>query len=164
MIQLFINTHDDVLKAVKRESSYIGERTFNEQGESMLDELVYDEEYLIQFRAHFLTARSKVIMATLAYSKNIETDPSFFETHNVDMEKDFVIFLDTPSNHPRQALQPLIVSMKDFIVNYILYLWLENKLPREAQAFLNRSEGDLADIKRGLEMKIKPYRRIGRMF
>ena len=43
MIQLFINTHDDVLKAVKRESSYIGERTFNEQGESMLDELVYHE-------------------------------------------------------------------------------------------------------------------------
>jgi hypothetical protein len=163
MIQIFINTHDDIFKAVKRESSYLAERRDTKEGEPLFDQLVYDEEYLIQFREHFLEARAKAIEYTLAYSKTIEADNSLFETQDFDMEKDFVLYLELSDNHVIQLMQPILIKIKEFLVAYIMYRWLETKAP-EAEIYFQRSEKAIKDVKSYLEKRIKPYRRKGSWF
>lgn len=164
MVQLFLFTSEDILKTVKRESSYLGERRLSEDGTPLLDDIVYDEEYIIQFRDHFLDARGKVIGATLAYGKTIDVDADFFEVNNLDDEKDFALFLEFPETFAKGMIVPITSKIKEFLVAYIMYRWLETKLPREAATYLDRSETYLKDIKRHCEMRITPRRRTGRYY
>lgn len=164
MIILFYYTSADTLEAIKRESSYLAERRFNEAGDSLFDELVYDEEYESLFRDHFMDARARVIEATLAYSKNLDESADFFETENLDHDKDFVLFLMFPDEFPQGMIKPITVKIREFLVGYIMYRWLETKLPQEAAVFLQRAENALESAKASCERRIKVKRRVGRLF
>lgn len=164
MITLFKYSSEGIMKAVKRESSYIGVRRFSEDGVVLLDDIVYDEAYEIQFRDHFLAARGNVVEATLAYGKSIDEGHDFFEIDDMYDKNDFNLFLDLPANFAYGMAGPLTSRIKDYLVAYILYRWLETKLPQEAQVHLERSIAYLQDVKRYCEMRTERKRRVGRYY
>ena len=160
MIVVYIHTHDDIQKTVKRETSLIAVRRQDKEGNSLLDELVMDEAYEIAFRDYFLDARANVTMACSAYIREFE-DTDFFENDNFYQDKDFVIHLDIP-NFITALNDSISTKMHMYLSLYIMYLWMETKLPEEAQIYLQRANVYLGDMKRLLEMRgartIKPTR------
>ena len=158
MTQIFLHTSSSIQSAVNRETSYIAERS------ESFENIVYDEEYFQQFRDHFLEARANIIEATLAYSKNVEMDDTYFDITNFDDEKDFAITLEFPDDHIKQTHQPMLVKMREYLISYIVYRWLENKIPEIAAVYLNKAEGALSGIKSLCEKRISPLRRRGMYF
>jgi hypothetical protein len=158
MIQIFRHTSDSIQQAVKRETSYIAERTED------FEKIVYDEEYFMQFRDDFLQARANIIEETLAYSKNLDLETTYFDSTDYDMEKDFVLILEFPDNQTKQIFQPMTVRMREYIVNHIVAKWLDTKLPQLAEMYHQRASENLLKVKRYCEMRREPLRRSGSYF
>jgi hypothetical protein len=150
MILTIIQTHDEILKGVKQESSLLAKRRTDQQGTPTFDELVFDEEYLILFRDLFFDARSNVESACSAYFM-VEDNPTF-ESQNFDSEKDFVLQLEI-KDFLQQMANNISMKMKYYLIAYIMYRWLETKLPQEAATYYARAETHLQDMKRYMEMR-----------
>lgn len=157
MILTLIQTHDDIFKSVKMESSYLAERKTDQQGNPAFEDFVFDEEYLILFRSLFFDARANVTSATVAYVKGMVPDADYFDSQNFDTEKDFVLQLTMPDNFVQQMSNSVSIKMKDYLVAYVMYRWLETK-SQEAGVYLQRAEICLQDMKRYLEMRTTPRR------
>ena len=155
MIQIFKHTKESIQQAVKRETAYIAERSEN------FEVIVYDEEYEEQFRDHFLDARANIIEATLAYQKNIPDDDTFFDSTDFTDEDDFTLTLSLPDTIIKQVFKPMTVKMREYLVSYIVYRWLETKIPDMARLYLSRSEEYLSSVKRYCEMRSTPVTRRG---
>jgi len=162
MTLLYIHTHDDIQKTVKRETSLLAVRRKDQEGNTLLDELVMDEAYEIAFRDYFLDARANVTMACSAYIRNFE-DTDFFENDNFDLDKDFEIHLEI-ENFITALNDSISTKMHMYLATYIMYLWLETKLPEEAQVYLHRANVYLADMKRLLEMRAGRKIKITRLY
>lgn len=152
MILTYIQTHDTILKAVKLESTLLAERRNDQQGNSMFDDLVFDEEYLILFRDLFFDARANVTSACTAYMKDV-SDITLFDTNNFEQDKDFSIQLKLPDTFVIAVNNSVDSKMKSYLVAYIMYRWLETKLPNESVVYLTRATTHLQDMKRYLEMR-----------
>ena len=157
MILTLIQTHDDIFKGVKMESSYLAERKVDGQGSPTFEDFVFDEEYLILFRSLFFDARANVTSATVAYVKGMAPDAFYFDGQNFDTEKDFVLQLTMPDNFVQQMNNSVNIKMKEYLVCFIMYRWLETK-SNEATTYLQRAEICLQDMKRYLEMRTTPRR------
>jgi hypothetical protein len=158
-----IQTHDDILKGVKMESSYLAKRKSDAQGNDLLDILVFDEEYLVLFRSLFFSTRSKLTSACSAYLK-LPDDPAYFDSQDFSTEKDYVIQLFMPSTFLMPIRESIAIEMKDYIIAYIMYRWLETKLPNEAGIYKVRSNEHLDELKKYLGMRTKPTIRRGQYF
>jgi hypothetical protein len=146
------------------ESSYLAERRSDNQGNDLFESLVFDEEYLILFRQLFFDARANVISALSAYLKDFIYTPEYYDSQNATTDVDFIIQLSMPDTYLLAMNQPASSKMKEYLVSYILYRWLMNKSPNDANIYLQQSEGYMADLKRYLEMRTLPLRRTGRNF
>jgi len=151
MILNIVQTHDEIFKGVKQESSLLAERRTDNQGTPTFDELVFDEEYLILFRDLFFDARSNVESACSAY---FYAPDDLFESQNFENQKDFVLQLHI-HHFLQQMYNNVCMKMKSYLVAYIMYRWLETKLPQEASIYLTRAETHLQDMKRYMEMRTK---------
>ena len=150
MILNIVQTHDEIFKGVKQESSLLAERRTDQQGTPTFEELVFDEEYLILFRDLFFDARSNVESACSAYFYT--QDNAVFESQNFEAEKDFVLQLEI-KDFLQQMANNVGMKMKAYLVAYIVYRWLETKLPQEAATYYARAETHLQDMKRYMEMR-----------
>ena len=63
------------------------------------------------------------------------------------MKRIFAITLEFPDDHIKQTHQPMLVKMREYLISYIVYRWLENKIPEIAAVYLNKAEGALSGIK-----------------
>jgi hypothetical protein len=150
VILTYIQTFDDIQKGVKEESSILARDKDN------FEMIVFDEERLTLFRALFLDARANVTSACAAYMKD-QVDYSVFEQNNYDTDRDFVIQLSV-DGFITAMNDSVDIKMKAYLIAYIVYRWLETKLPEIASIYLTRSNTVLQDMKRFLEMR--KHRRI----
>src|ERR1035437_1809609 len=150
VILTYIHTFDDIQKGVKEESSILARDKDN------FEMIVFDEERLTLFRALFLDARANVTSACAAYMKD-QVDYSIFEQNNYDTDRDFVIQLSV-DGFITAMNDSVDIKMKAYLIAYIVYRWLETKLPEIASIYLTRSNTVLQDMKRFLEMR--KHRRI----
>ena len=76
----YIFSHSSIAEAVKQESSLYAERKQTAEGDTLFEELVFDEEYYRKFRELFFDAQAMVIDRFGAYMQ-YETDDaaSIFE-------------------------------------------------------------------------------------
>ncbi len=157
-----IQSHDEIFKGVKIESSYLAKRWVDNQGNDNFDNLVFDEEYLILFRQLFFDARANVMSALSAYFKHLPEVTMYFDSQDATTNNDFIIQLLMPGHYLMAMNEPVNNKMKEFIIAHIMHRWLMPKLPNEAGIYLHQSETFMADMKRYLEMRTKPLRRKGR--
>ncbi|MDR1274680.1 MAG: hypothetical protein LBK12_09045 [Odoribacteraceae bacterium] len=88
----FVFRADEVARAVEAETAYAGERTRDDAGRVMTDELVMDEEYGVLFRRLFLEARARVLQ--VAGSRARVTGFPRFDAADFDEERDFCFCLE----------------------------------------------------------------------
>lgn len=147
MIQIFTSTQEEIQKAVAMESSILGVRTKDNNGDTMLDELVLDQAYELFLRQYFLDARSRLIMDFQAYTKNIDPGTVYFDSEDATSYTDFVFAVDLPETFNKNMLIPITTNIKEFIVAYIMYRWLETKMPNIAGVYKSRTDAIVEVLK-----------------
>lgn len=167
IIAPYIFSHNSIAEAVKQESSLHAVRKQTAEGDTLFEELVFDEEYYRKFRELFFDAQAMVIDRFGAYMQ-YETDDdaaSIFEEADYSKDVDFYFVLVMPCTYNKFYNKQVSIKTREFIVAYIMYRWLETKLPDEAAIYKARSEMTLIDARAYLEKRIAGRRRsAGNMF
>ena len=155
----FIYSHDSVFEAVMQESSLLAIRQVDKEGNPLFDALVYDEANLNQFREHFLDARAQVIPVLSRYMRDIPVLPEFREAGDHFKNREFVLHVSMPNAFDPHQVEPVDTNIRQFLVAYIMFRWLETKLPNVASAYLLRANSLSQAIKKQLDRRTRPVRR-----
>ena len=154
----FTYSHDNIFAAVKMEASYLAERRFDKNDNNLFEDLVFDEEYLILFRQLFFEAQAEVTHAVSPYMRDVPVDAENFETQDFYKDRDYIFYLVMPEDWNFHLSKPVDIKIKEYIVAYIMYRWLETKLPPEAAVYLQRANDALDKVKKMLERRTKAIR------
>lgn len=128
----------------------------------MFENLVFDEAYLSKFRELFLNAQAKLRPILSTYQKDIPVEPEYFERKDFSKNRDFVCHLNMPDDFDANLGRVIEDCIFNFLKDWIMYKWLETKMPDIALVFLNNCTGEdgyLNEIKRTLGRRTKPIRR-----
>jgi len=155
----FIYSHDNIFASVKQEASLFSIRKYDQNGDNLFEQLVFDEAYLRLFRQLFFEAQAEVTVAFSGYMKDVPVEPDYFETQDFFENRDYVFYLAMPDDWNFHLYKPVDIKVKEFLTAYIMYRWLETKSPQEAAAYLQRAASVLQDAKTLLDKRIKPIRR-----
>ena len=162
----YMFSHDHIMTAVKQESSLYAERKRSEAGDVLFDELVFDEEYLTKFRELFFDAQANVLDRYSPYLNYLPDPPEeIFEEVDTEKNIDFAFSLLMPCDYNHHYNKMVSVKTREYIVAYIMYRWLETKVPQEAAIYKDRADRVLIDARAYLEKRIVRRRMIaGNMF
>jgi hypothetical protein len=156
---IFIYPHDDIFQDVKQESSYLAERMSGRDGNSLFETIVFDGEYLTLFRQLFFDARSYVTPALSAYMKEIPEESGWYEAQDFTADRNYEIILAMPDDFNFHLSKPVDARIRQFFIAYIMYRWLETKLPEQAAVYLARAEKTISETKNLLDKRIQPVKR-----
>jgi uncharacterized membrane-anchored protein YjiN (DUF445 family) len=135
----FIYPADNIFQDVKREASYYAERKFDNAGESLFEQLVFDEEYTGKFRELFLDARAEIAPLLAPFAKNVPVAGYFEQTDFTDdVNAEFQIAV--ADDFPDVMIRPVDTKIREYLIAYIMYRWLETKIPQEAQIYYMRMQ------------------------
>jgi hypothetical protein len=144
---IYTYSHDNIFAGVKQEASLFAERQFNKQtGESLFEEVVFDEEYLRWFRPAFFEAQADVSVVLSAYMKNIPEYPEIHESQDFRDCPDYLIAISMPESWNFHLYKPLDSKIKEYLVAKIMFRWLETKAPDFAFIYKQRSDAVLDEI------------------
>lgn len=162
----YIFTHDHILEAVKQESSIYAVRKTTEEGDSLFDQFVFDEDYFRKFRELFFDAQAMVIDRYGAYMQYTTDDEGayLFEESDFSKDRDFNFSLLMPNDYNQFYNKHVSIKTREFIVSYIMYRWLETKSQQEAALYKDRSDNSLMDGRAYLEKRIARTRTGGNFF
>lgn len=160
----FIYSHDSAFQGVKQDSSLFSKDKIDKDGNSLFENLVFDEAYLPKFRELFFDAQAEVSEAISSYLKDIPVEPEYFEQNDFSKNRDYIFFLLLPDNFTSAMIRPLDIKIRQFIIAYIMYRWLELKQVSEYQLYQSRSENLLREVKGLLDRRNRPLRIRGRLF
>jgi len=158
----FIFSHDDIFRGVKQETSLLAIRQRDEEGYTLFEELVFDEAYEIKFRELFYDAQVRVTETVSAYLKGLPVQREYFETQDFSKNRDYSFSLEMPDDFVPAMYRPVDVRITEFLVAFIVYRWLETKLPSHAALFLARAQETLSKAQVLLDRRIHPVRLKGR--
>ena len=89
-----------------------------------------------------------------------ESDESYlFEESDFTIDRDFAFTLLMPCSYNQFYNKQVSIKAREFIVAYIMYRWLETKVPEEAAVYKERSDKALMDARAYLEKRIATTRR-----
>lgn len=158
----YIFNHDHIMNAVMQESAHYAERKFSEAGDQLFENLVFDEEYELKFRELFFDAQANVLDRFSPYMNYIkESDTAMFEEANVDRDRDFTFSLLMPRDYNQQYNKSVSIKTREYLVAYIMYRWLETKVPQDAAIYKERAENTLIDARAYLEKRLVRRRMTG---
>lgn len=162
----YVFSHDHILEAVKQESSLYAERKMTEEGQSLFEQFVFDEEYFRKFRELFFDAQAVVIDRYGAYMQYvpITDEPYIFEEADFTIDRDFTFSLMMPCDYNQFYNKQVSIKTREFLLAYIMYRWLEMKAPQDAVFFKMRADSSLMDGRAYLEKRIARTRRSGNFF
>jgi len=152
-------SHDNIFASVKQEASHLAVRKYDANEDSLFDTLVFDEGYLIKFREVFFEAQGEITPALSAYMQDVPVRSENFEEKDFTRDRDYYVTLLMPDDWNFHLVKPLDSKIKEFIVAYIMYRWLETKLPDVSIVYLQRATVLLDSIKKMLN-SAHPIRRI----
>lgn len=156
---LLFYAHDHIFQAVKQESSLYAERKRDKEGNTEFDEFVFDEEYLIKFRELFFDAQTEITAVLSAYMRDVPPDMSCLDMQDFSENRDYRLVLAMPETWNYHLVRPLNIEIKQYMVAYILYRWLETKRPEDAAVYALRAEKTLAGIRQLIGQRTRPVRR-----
>ena len=165
MLLTFIYPHDDIFDAVKQESSLYSIRQTDRDGNPMFETLVFDEAYLVKFRELFFNAQAQIIPVLSAYQRDIPEEPEYLERKDFSKDRDFTCHLNMPEDFPAQLSRPIEDYIFNFLKDWIMYKWLETKMPDVAGTFyancvgVDGYGGYKSEIKSALNRRLNPTRR-----
>ena len=161
----YIFSHDNIAEAIKQESSLYAERKISKEGENLFELLVFDEEYFRKLRELFFDAQAMVMDRFSAYLQ-YETDgePYIFEESDYTIDRDFCFSLLMPDDYNRMYSKNVSIKVREYLIAYIMYRWLETKSPEDAALYKMRADSTLMDARAYLEKRIARRRLSGNMY
>jgi hypothetical protein len=156
---VFIFSCENIFQSAKMEASQFAVRRFDKNGANLFDELVFDEAYIPKFRELFFEGQAEIISALSAYMKDVPVTPGYFETQDFSKDRDFRFELAMDDDFNPHLSKAVDIKIKEFLVAYILYRWLETKTPEYAAIYFERLTKVKDEIRRMLEIKTKPMQR-----
>ena len=130
----FVFSEESISRAVEEETTRAGKLARDNEGQSLLDDAVMDEEQAILFRRLFLETRAETLLFLSPWMINAREGD--FDANNFDDERDFSVVLDTTG---RDMAMIVDAKVREFIVAYIAYRWMETRLPGSASVVLARA-------------------------
>ncbi|MDR1455153.1 MAG: hypothetical protein LBJ01_05835 [Tannerella sp.] len=131
---------DNLFQDVKQESSLYAERKTDGDGNSLFEQLVFDEEYLEKFRELFLDARAEIAPALSAYMDPDPPAQGYFEATDFASGRDGLFHLLLPDSFSGALSVALDTNIRQFLIACIMYRWLETKAPADAALYFERAE------------------------
>lgn len=156
---IFIFSHDSIFQGVKQESSQLAIRRSDKDGNPLFEQIVFDEAYFPKFRELFFDAQAEITSAISRYMRDIPAESEYFEAQNFLENRDYDFNLLMPDDFNMHMVKPVNIKIKQFIVAYIMYRWLETKLPDESIIYKERADSVLLSAKGLLERRTRPIRR-----
>lgn len=154
MVIYFIKTHDTIQRNVHQETSYLAAR--KREDEFAIDDLVMDEEHDELFRRLFNEAKANIILfISPLYIAKTPTDlsPVFAEYKDYRQDRDFLLWLNMPKTFPVQYQKSIDTKIQQYMVDYIVGRWLENKSPNDAVVYLTRLDRTVLEINNYLKRR-----------
>jgi hypothetical protein len=156
---VFIFSCENIFQSAKMEASQFAVRRFDKDGNNLFEELVFDEAYIPKFRELFFDGQAEIIASLSAYMKDVPVNPVYLETQDFSKDRDFRFELVMDDDFNFHLVKAVDIKIKEFLVAYILYRWLETKTPEYAAIYLERLTKVKEEIKKMLEIKTKPLKR-----
>jgi hypothetical protein len=91
--------------------------------------------------------------------KDLPTEPGYAESQDFSSDRDYTFSLIMPDDFNMHLAKAADAKIRQFLIAYILYRWLETKQPHEAVVYTERSGRVLGEVKALLERRTGPVRR-----
>ncbi len=160
----FIYSHDLMFEAVKQEASLLAIRKADSDGNSLFENLVFDEAYLPTFRQLFFNAQGQIIPSLSGYLKDVPISPQYFERQDFSKNRDYTFVLAMPDRFNMHMARPIEDYIFSFIKDHIMYKWLETKSPNDASVFRLNTEQYKMNLMSALAKRTMVIRRRGHWF
>jgi hypothetical protein len=148
----------EMQQKVNEESALLAIRQRDDKGNTFFDDFVMDEAYETKLRSYFYSAQHELSDALCAYTKYIPEVSTNLNTTKAG-DEDYVVQLYMPPNFNESLAKGVAIKMEDFVESYIMYRWLETKLPDRAGVYLERCGGLKSDINGNLNKRAGSIRR-----
>ena len=152
----------EIQKRVKHETTDLAKGRTNQQGQSLFDNLVMDEDQSLLFRTYFREACAMAHDKCAAYTKSSPALNGEDDADITHLDEDFYIILSMPETFPIAVSSLIDQAIYNHLITFVIYRWLETKLSNEAQLFRLRSEQNLSELSSRLERRTtllqRPYR------
>lgn len=138
-MELFYFTKDEIFNAIKTESSLFAERQFTDKGDPLFNQLVFDEQYsevIELFRQLFFEAQTEII--NIMPSSLLKDCQCTFIEEDAPVDFAFSLNLNCSDNYNSAYFKVITVKVKEALIAYIMYRWLETKIPGQAQIYAGR--------------------------
>lgn len=153
----FVFSADSIFTGVKQETSYIAERATTKDGQSLYESIVFDEEYLSYFYDKFNDAKAELKKHCSAYIKDHDHQLVFI--NDVTQQKeDCILTLYMPKTFKKGMASVINTKMREFLVTYVAYIWLSDKMAESAELMQGRADYALQQISSSLETRVIPIR------
>jgi hypothetical protein len=161
---LFGFTKEEIFDAVKTESSLFAKDKFTDKGDPLFSKLVFDEQYsdvIPLFRQLFFEAQAEIINI-IPDSLLSDSQTTFIDEQAPD---DFTFSLSfkpgTAARYNPAYFKVITIKVKEALISYIMYRWLETKMPDYAGIYQNRFNSVLSDIRKNMRRttagNIRPF-------
>lgn len=163
-MELFGFTKDEIFNAVKTESSLFAQRQVTDKGDPLFASLVFDEQYsevVPLFRQLFFESQAEIINI-IPDSLLSDSQTTFIDDQAQD---DFTFSLSfkpgTAARYNPAYFKVVTIKVKESLISYIMYRWLETKAPQFAAIYQNRFNSVLSDVRKNIRRttagNIKPF-------
>lgn len=133
------------------------------QGE-LYGSIVMDADQLLVFRTYFKEGAEMVRDRCSAYTKLNRVIAGEDDSDVTRLDEDLFLTLHLPDSFPDVTASGIDRAITEFLTAWVVFRWLEMKLPQEAQVFRARSEQHINSLLSRLERRDRPVRRRYRLF
>lgn len=157
-------TQKTIRQQVEHEITVLAKRRADQQGTPLYDQIVLDADHYLLFRSYFHEAAAQIAAHLTAYTKH-QHRPLGEDTPDITgKDEDFFITLTMPDTFPHSTAHIIHNTIYGYITAWIIYRWLETKLPQEALLFRQKAEEKRRDLNFRLEIRTVPVRRPYRLY
>lgn len=163
LLDIYI-TSKTIFQRSQHEITELARRRTDQQGHTLYPLLVMDDDHYLIFRDYFREASAQIKEKCTAYIKN---NPVILgeDTNDITgMDENLFLTLHLPQTFSTIMAQNIHNAIYNFLIAWVIYRWLEYKLPQEAILFRQKADTHLSNLNTLLEIRIRPVRRPYNLF
>lgn len=152
-------TGKEIQQRVENETAIIARGQKDDKGNSLFSSFVFDEDQYSLFRVYFKEAAEKAIDKCSAYIRNMPVRLGEDDEDARHLDEDFYAILEMPREFSNVEAAGVNQAIYQHLIAFVVYRWLESKIPNLSTVYFNRSEQNLQDLSSRLERRVRPFRR-----
>ena len=142
--------YERILQMVERETTEVGKRQIDKDGNSLFESLVLDEGYRDLTLAYMRRASAVITDTLSAYIRH--TPHSMYDQEVLD-GANLNLCLEFPVTFPETNVRTIDTAIYDYMVSYMCREWFMNKLPEVAEMYKIKEDTAIGDIRHRLAMR-----------